>query len=117
MRGIEMDGVINYDDFTKVDLRVATILEAKEHSDPKVDKLLVIKVKVGEEERQIVAGIKKHYTIDQLVNTQILIVANLEPRVIRGESSHGMLLAASDKNGNFALIRPDKLLEAGSKAQ
>lgn len=105
--------VIKYEDFEKVNLRVATILEARPHKDPKVSKLLVLKVSLGAEERQIVAGIKAHYTLEQLVGKQILVVTNLEPRDLRGETSHGMLLAASNDT-EFALLAPDKPIAAGS---
>ena len=115
----KVDGVVNvtYNDFVKTDIRIATVLDVCNHADPKVDKLLVLTVKVGEENRQIVAGIKKHYTAEQLIGTQIVIVANLEPRMIRGEMSHGMLLAASDSNGNLSLIRPDKPFLSGSQVK
>jgi methionyl-tRNA synthetase len=113
------EGIVNimYDDFAKADLRIGTIIEAKAHPDPKVDKLLVLKVKIGMEERQIVAGIKKHYEPETLVNKQIVVVTNLEPRVLRGEVSHGMLLAASDAQNNLSLIGPDKLMEPGSQVK
>lgn len=104
---------IQYEDFAKLELKVATILEAKPH--PNADKLLVLKVKLGEEERQIVAGIRKHYEGVDLTGKQIVIVANLEPRTLRGEISHGMLLAASDEAGNLALLQPDKALSPGAK--
>lgn len=102
---------IKYDDFVKMDLRIATILEARVHA--KADKLMVLKVTIGTEERQIVAGIRAHYTPEQLVGKQILVVTNLEPRELRGEVSHGMLLAASNDK-EFALLAPDKPIEAGS---
>ena len=92
---------IQYEDFAKLELKVATILEAKPHSN--ADKLLVLKVQVGEEERQIVAGIRKQYENVDLVGKQIIIVANLEPRTLRGEAS------------NLALLQPDKSINSGSK--
>jgi len=104
---------IQYEDFAKLDLRVVTILEAKPH--PNADKLLLLKVKMGGEERQIVAGVRKQYEGVELAGRQIVIVANLEPRALRGETSHGMLLAASDEAGNLALLQPDKALSPGAK--
>jgi methionine--tRNA ligase beta chain len=113
---------IEYKDFAKLDLRVATILEVKPH--PDADKLLVLRVQIGEEQRQIVAGIKKQYEELMpsgithplnLVGKQVVVVTNLEPRTLRGETSHGMLLAASDIDGNLALIQPDKAFASGSK--
>jgi tRNA-binding protein len=84
---------ITYDEFAKVKLRVGRVLEAAEH--PKADKLLVLKVDLGDEQRQIIAGIKGHYRPEDLIGTNIIIVANLAPRMMRGLESQGMLLAAS----------------------
>lgn len=86
---------ITYDDFAKIDLRVATVRAAAHH--PNADKLLILQLDDGSEGgRQICAGIRGHYEPEQLVGRQIVIVANLEPRKIRGEVSNGMLCAASD---------------------
>lgn len=86
---------IQFDEFAKVDLRVATITQAEPH--PNADRLLRLQLDDGSgEPRQICAGIKGHYEPEQLVGRQIVIVANLAPRKIRGEESRGMLLAASD---------------------
>lgn len=102
---------ITYDDFVKLDLRIATVLEAREH--PNADKLLLLKVSVGEMEKQIVAGIRGHYTPEQLVGRQIVVVNNLQEAVLRGEESQGMLLAASDAGG-VVLLRPDRDCQAGA---
>lgn len=93
---------IKYDDFAKLDLRVATILECKPHAN--ADKLLVLKVDLGSEQRQICAGLRGHYEPDALVGKQIVIVANLEPRTMRGEISQGMLLAATDTAANKVIV-------------
>jgi methionyl-tRNA synthetase len=86
---------ISFEDFAKVDLRVAKVLEAAEH--PDADRLLVLKVDDGSgTARQLCAGIKGHYEASDLVGRTIVIVANLAPRKIRGQESNGMLLAASD---------------------
>lgn len=86
---------IVFEDFARVDLRVAKVLEAKAH--PNADKLLVLKLDDGSgAPRQICAGIKAYYEPDQLVGKSIVIVANLAPRQLRGEESRGMLLAGSD---------------------
>ncbi len=86
---------INFDEFAKVDLRVARVVSAEPH--PNADKLLKLQLDDGSgTPRQICAGIREYYTPDQLVGKLIVIVANLAPRVIRGEESRGMLLAASD---------------------
>lgn len=86
---------IVFEDFARVDLRVARVLEAKAH--PNADKLLVLKLDDGSgTPRQICAGIKAYYQPEQLVGKSIVIVANLAPRQLRGEESRGMLLAGSD---------------------
>ncbi len=102
---------ITYDDFAKIDLRVATVLAARAH--PNADKLLLLQIKVGEVEKQIVAGIRLHYTPEQLVGRQIIVVDNLQEAMLRGEESHGMLLAASDSAG-VVLLRPDRDCEPGA---
>jgi methionyl-tRNA synthetase len=99
------------EEFRKIELVVAQIKEVKEH--PNADKLYVIKVDTGKEERQIVAGIRKAYTPEQLVGRRIILVNNLEPAVIRGEQSNGMLLAASDENG-VSILSPDRDVALGS---
>jgi len=109
---------VAYDDFAKLDLRVVTVKEAMPH--PNADRLLVLKLDDGTDEgRQICAGIKGHYEPEALVGRQIVIIANLEPRKIRGEVSNGMLLAASDMSAGdderrVLLLRPDDVLPAGS---
>lgn len=86
---------ISFDEFAKVDLRVAKVLQAENH--PGADRLFKLQVDDGTgQPRQLCAGIRGHYTPEQLVGRSIIIVANLAPRVIRGEESRGMLLAASE---------------------
>ena len=86
---------VSIEDFAKLDLRVARIVKAEDH--PKADRLLKLQLDDGSgQPRQICAGIKGHYRPEDLVGRLIVIVANLEPRMIRGEESRGMLLAASD---------------------
>ncbi|OQX87137.1 methionine--tRNA ligase [candidate division KSB1 bacterium 4484_87] len=104
---------ISFDDFKKVELRVATILEAKKVE--KADKLLQLQIDLGEEKRQIVAGIAQHYSPEELVGKRIIVVANLEPAKIRGVESNGMLLAASDSEGNLTLLTVDNEIANGSK--
>lgn len=88
--------IIPFEDFARVDLRVATIVQAEPH--PNADKLLRLQLDDGSgQPRQICAGIKGHYDPASLVGKQIVIVANLAPRTIRGEESRGMLLAGSDQ--------------------
>lgn len=103
---------ITIDDFRKVDLRVAKIVEAEKVEG--ADKLLKLKITLGLEERQLVAGIAQHYTPEELVGKQIIVVANLEPAVIRGVQSQGMLLAATSE-GKVIVATMDKEAEPGSK--
>lgn len=93
---------IQYDDFAKLDLRVATVLECKPH--PNADKLLVLQIDLGTEKRQICAGLRQFYQPEQLVGKQIVVVANLAPRTMRGEVSQGMLLAASNAEHNQVIV-------------
>lgn len=89
----EKPATIAFDDFLKLDLRVGTIKQAEAH--PKADKLIVLQVDLGTEQRQIIAGIRGHYEPEQLLGKQIAVLANLPPRNMRGLDSQGMLLAAS----------------------
>src|SRR5947208_10389510 len=86
--------VVEFDEFAKLDLRVARVLECREH--PNADKLLVLKVDLGTEQRQICAVLKSHYKPEDLVNRLVIVVANLEPRSMRGEISQGLLLSAAE---------------------
>lgn len=100
--------------FSKIDLRVVTVLEAEKV--PKADRLLKLRVALGSEQRTIVAGVAQHYQPEELVGKQVVIVANLKPAKIRGIESQGMILAASDENG-LAVLTPQRPVEAGSKAK
>ena len=103
---------INFDYFKKMDLRVAQITQCEDIAG--ADRLYKLTIDVGEE-RQIVAGIKQYYSKEELVGKRIVIVANLEPRTLRGIASHGMLLAASGEDKNaVVLITPDKNIPNGS---
>lgn len=107
-----MSEQITIDQFAEVELRVAKILEAHPH--PNADKLLLLQVDVGDEQKQIVAGIRKDYEPDQLVGRQIIVVNNLAPALLRGEESNGMLLAASSGD-KAVLLRPDEEVPVGAK--
>jgi methionyl-tRNA synthetase len=106
--------LVSYDTFAKIELRVANVLEAREH--PNANKLLLLRIKVGDAEKQIVAGIRGHYEPAALVGRQVVVVNNLEPAMIRGEESNGMLLAASDDQG-VVLLRPDRETACGAKVK
>ena len=104
---------ITYEDFAKLDLRVATIKEVEEIDG--ADKLYKMTIDVGElGERTICAGIKQHYEKDDLIGKQIVIVANLEPRKMRGIESQGLLLAAvTEDHSKVVLLQPEKEISAG----
>ncbi len=104
--------MISIDDFRKIELKVATVKSAAPH--PNADKLLVLQVDLGGEQRQICAGIRNHYAPEDLVGKQIVVVANLETARLRGLESQGMLLAASDE-GRVIVLTPDKPVLAGAK--
>ena len=108
----ETPDVIQYEDFAKLDLRVGTVKSAEDH--PNADKLIVLQVDLGNEQRQILAGLRGHYEAQSLVGKQIVVVANLAPRTMRGLDSQGMLLAASDTSGSsFVIVAPERPVEPG----
>ncbi len=104
--------LINFDDFTKMDLRVGTILSAEKM--PKANKLLVLKVDVGIDQRTIVSGIAEHFTPEEVVGKQVCVLINLAPRAIRGTESQGMILMAEDTDGSLRFVTPDQATAAGS---
>jgi tRNA-binding protein len=104
--------MISIDDFRKVELKIATVKSAEPH--PNADRLMVLKVDLGDEERQICAGIRNHYTPKDLIGRQIVVVANLETAKLRGMESQGMLLAASD-DGRVIILTPEKSVQPGAK--
>lgn len=103
--------MVNYDDFKKLELRVAEIETVNIH--PNADKLYVLGIRIGEERRTIVAGIRLHYPENELIGKKIVIVYNLEPAIIRGVESQGMLLAAHDAE-SFSLISVDRPIASGA---
>jgi len=110
--------LIPYDDFAKLDLRIVTVKKAELH--PNADRLLKLQIDDGSPEgRQICAGMKDWYTPEELEGTQVVIIANLEPRKIRGEISEGMVVAATRRVGDdakdVAVLRVDREMPAGAK--
>lgn len=103
--------LITIDDFAKVDLRVAKVLEAEKVE--KADKLLKMKLQVGNETRQVVSGIAKYYTPEEMVGKTLILVANLKPVKLRGIESQGMILAATNENG-LSLVTIDKDMDSGA---
>lgn len=104
--------MITINDFRTVELKVATVKSAEPH--PNADKLMVLQIDLGTEQRQICAGIRNHYTPEELVGRQIIVVANLETAMLRGLESQGMLLAASDE-GRVIILTPEKSVQPGAK--
>jgi methionyl-tRNA synthetase len=103
---------IQFDDFAKIDLKVGTILAAEKVE--KADKLLKLSVDLGFETRTIVSGIALHFNPEQIIGKQVVVVANLAPRKMRGIESQGMILMAEDKAGKLYFVHPDTLIDAGS---
>ena len=103
--------LITIDDFSKVELRVAKVIEAEKVE--KADKLLKLKLQVGDETRQVVSGIAKYYTPEEMVGKTLILVANLKPVKLRGIESQGMILAATNENG-LSLVTIDKDLGSGA---
>ena len=104
--------MISIDQFRNVELKIATVKSAEPH--PNADKLMVLQIDLGTEQRQILAGIRNHYTPEELIGRQIVVVANLEPATLRGLESQGMLLAASDE-GRVIILTPEKSVQPGAK--
>jgi len=102
------------EDFQKLEIRVADIVEAVPH--PNADRLYVLKVRVGDREKQLVAGIRQYYSPEELQGKQIAIIDNLEPVVLRGVESQGMLLAANDETG-LGVLTLDKPVKSGTRVK
>ena len=103
---------IEFDDFTKVDIRVGTVIEAE--NVPKSDKLLKLKVDTGLDKRIILSGISKYYSPEDILNKKVMVLINLIPRKMMGIESHGMLLLAEDSDGSLSLMQPDSDITDGS---
>ncbi|MEI6831992.1 MAG: methionine--tRNA ligase subunit beta [Candidatus Omnitrophota bacterium] len=103
--------MVTIDDFRKLELRIAEIKEVNDH--PNADKLLILTVDLGDRQKQVVAGIKNYYSKEELLGKQVILVDNLEPAILRGVESQGMILAGSDES-ILAIISPEKKLKLGS---
>lgn len=104
--------MIDFDTFSKVELKIARIIEAERVEGS--EKLLKFRVSLGDEERQILAGIGKQYEPSDLIGRDIVVVANLEPRMIMGLESQGMVLAAIDENGLPVVMVPERIVPSGA---
>ncbi len=110
---IEAKEEISYDDFAKLQFQVGEIIACE--AVPKSKKLLCSQVKVGSQVRQIVSGIKAHYTPEEMVGKKVMVLVNLKPATLAGVLSEGMLLCAEDAEGNLALMTPEKAMPAGAE--
>ena len=110
---IEAKEIITYDDFDKCQFQVGEILECREV--PKSKKLLCSKVRVGSSVKQILSGIRKYYSAEEMVGKKVMVLTNLAPREIAGMTSEGMLLCAEDADGNLALMTPERAMPAGAE--
>ena len=104
--------MVSFQEFKKLELQVGTIKEVNEH--PNADKLYLLKVSFKDFERQLVAGVRSYYDKESLVGKQVICITNLEPAVIRGEKSEGMLLAAQDRDG-ISILTTERPVEDGSR--
>lgn len=107
--------MITIEDFAKVDLRTARVLEARKIEGS--NKLIVMKVDIGDEVRQIVAGIGKVYSPEELIGKTIVVVTNLQPARLMGVESQGMLLAASDDEGRLSILTTEREVKTGSRVK
>lgn len=103
--------MVTFEEFKKLELKVAKIKEVKDH--PNADKLYLIIIDLGEKTKQIVAGIKSSYKKEDLIGRQIIVVDNLEPVILRGVESQAMLLATEDEQG-ISILQPDREVKLGS---
>ncbi len=103
--------MVNIEDFRKLELKIAEIKEVNEH--PNADRLYVVVVDLGDKTKQLVAGIRGSYQKEELIGRQVVVIDNLEPALLRGVESQGMLLAASDETG-IVIISPEKKMKLGS---
>ncbi|MFT7603402.1 MAG: methionyl-tRNA synthetase, partial [Saprospiraceae bacterium] len=104
---------ITYDDFSKLDIRTGTIMTAEPVE--KADKLLKLTVDIGLETRTVVSGIAKHFKPEEVIGLQVLLLANLAPRKLRGVISQGMILMAEDEKGKLTFVRPGEAWDNGHK--
>ena len=110
---IESKEEIGYDDFAKMQFQVGEIIACEEV--PKSKKLLCSQVRIGNQVKQIVSGIKQHYSPQEMVGKKVMVLVNLKPAKLAGVLSEGMLLCAEDAEGNYALMVPDKEMPAGAE--
>ena len=108
----EIKPTISLEEFQKADLRIGTIVSADDLEES--NKLIKLQVDIGAERRQVVAGIKKRYKIEDLVGKQVLIIANLEPKNLAGYEAHGMLLCATNEESFPIFLTPESVVPDGA---
>lgn len=104
--------IITLDEFDKIKLKVAEVISCEDH--PKADRLYVLKIKLGDEERQVVSGIKEFYSPEDLVGKKVVVITNLKPVKLRGVESNGMVLAAEDSEGKLSLVSTLEDVKSGA---
>lgn len=104
---------ITYDEFAKMQFQVGEIIACE--AVPKSKKLLCSKVRIGSQVKQIVSGIKQHYSAEEMVGKKVMVLVNLKPATLAGVLSEGMLLCAEDAEGNLALLTPEKTMPSGAE--
>lgn len=109
---LSTEDTIQFDDFQKMDIRVSTILSAEKVA--KTKKLLKLTVDTGIDQRVIVSGIAEHFTPEELIGKQVLVLVNLAPRDLKGITSSGMILMAEDASGKLRLLQPDEKTNNGA---
>lgn len=110
-----MEGLVSFEDFQEMDLRVGEVLKVEEHSN--ADRLYKVQLDVGDQKLQTCAGLRNHYTEEELEGRQVIVLVNLEPTELRGEKSECMMLAAEDKEGNVELLGLEEEIEKGSEVR
>ena len=110
---LEPKAEITYDDFAKLQFQIGEIVKCE--AVPKSKKLLCSQVKIGTKTRQIVSGIKAHYSPEEMVGNKVMVVTNLKPAKLAGVVSEGMILCAEDAEGNLSLMVPEKKMPAGAE--
>jgi len=107
--------MVDIEDFKKLGLKIGRVIQAERINGS--DKLLKLEIDLGNEKRQIVAGIGQSYQPEELINSEIIVVSNLEPKTIMSLESNGMLLATQDEESRVILIRPEKEVAPGSEVK
>jgi methionyl-tRNA synthetase len=106
---------ITFDDFSKMDIRTGTILEAEKV--PKTKKLIKLLIDTGIDKRTVVSGIAEYFKPEEIIGKQVSILVNLEPRKLRGIESQGMILMAEDADGKLVFVSPDEPVQNGSEVK